>query len=280
MLRKVVASFIFCFTISIYSSPIVISSFQDLDEEWERLDEQALVVLDVDEVLITTKDHYMHPYSEETVLSIVMEALMFAESDLEKRDMEEALSLALILPERHLIEKSVPLLIKNLQSRGVKVIALTDCMTGSLGVIPKLEVWRIENLKSLGVDFSLSFPSIQSHRIDIPFSKKKCPLYEQGILFSGGHKKGDVLKAFLTESDFKPSKVIFIDDLSRNVDSVEFELKNMNIESRVYQYTGASEFFRNSVDEQILKHQFEHLIETKTWLSDAEIEALENFSSL
>ncbi len=64
--------------------------------------------------------------------------------------------------------------------------------------------------------------------------------------------------------------MIFIDDLEENLASVQAEMQALSIPFQGYQYTGAERFFKQA-DEEVLKHQFEHLMEKKEWLSDAEV---------
>lgn len=180
----------------------------------------------------------------------------------------------MLLPKRMLIEESAPNLIQNLQQKGIKVIALTSCPTGAFGVIPKVERWRIEHLRSLDICFAASFPKIEPCSLhELATNGKPAPLFERGILFSKGYKKGDVLRAFFKQCNFHPGKVIFIDDLSENLDSVKTALQPLNIEFKGYQYTGAKRFFK-AVDEEVLNYQFNHLMQTKEWLSDKEVELL------
>ncbi len=251
-----------------------ISSFKEIEEELEKSDEKTLIVFDVDEVLITTEDHFIHPYADKVFVPLVQQAMAKAASEKEKREIEEKLSLSMLLPKRILIEENAPNLIKNLQQKGIKVIALTSCPTGSFGIIPKVERWRIEHLYSLNISFASSFPKIERCFInDLVTSGKPSPLFEQGVLFSKGYKKGDVLSAFFKECNFYPNKVIFIDDLKENLDSAKTALQPLNIELKGYQYAGAKRFFK-VVDEEVLKYQFNHLMQKKEWLSDKQVEKL------
>src|SRR4029077_4286449 len=122
------------------------------------------------------------------------------------------------------------------------------------------------------INFASSFPNVNRQFLDdLAVPGKTPPLYEEGILFSKGYKKGEVLKTFFKQCNFHPSKVIFIDDLYENLDSVKDELIDLNIEFKGYQYIGAAHFFKQEADESILNYQFAHLIKNKEWLSDLEV---------
>ncbi len=274
MFKKAIALFIF-FVVNasaIFASTVQISSLKEMDGELKKSDKKTLIVFDVDEVLITTEDHFIHPYADKVFLPLLGQAMLNAVTPEEKREVEEKLSLSITQPKRPLIEESSPKFIKKLQKKGFKVIALTSCPTGKFGHVPKFEHWRIEHLKELDISFASSFPKMGRHDFtEIAVSGKPAPVYEEGILFSPGYEKGKVLKAFFEKSNFYPSKVIFIDDRSENLDSVEAEMKALNIEFKGYHYTGAERFFKE-LDEALLNHQFDHLMRNGEWLTDTEVQ--------
>ncbi len=258
----------------VYANYAQVFSFKELASEFEKLNEQTLVVFDVDEVLITKEDQVFHKNADKIVMPLLDQARQKAITQEEKKDLENAYSLGLVLPKSVLIEKEIPSFIKNLQQKHVKVIALTALPSGTIGVVPKIERWRIDHLKSVNIDFSLSFPKVERHSFnEITKPGKSAPLYEEGVLFSGGYTKGEVLKAFLKWRKFNPSKIVFIDDVPQNLDSVKAELQslNENIDFRGYQYTGAKRFYKEP-DEFVIKYQFDYLRQNKKWLNDAETE--------
>jgi len=235
------------------------------------IDETTLIVFDIDEVLITTEDHFSHPYAEKVFLTQMQHAFDNATSDQEREEIEQKLSLCILSPKRILIEEESPALINSLQQRGAKVIGLTMCLTGSLGHISHIERWRLEHLRSLNINFTQSFSGIKHCILDnLKDHKKHTPLFEEGILFSPGYNKGDVLKEFLHHINFKPSKVIFIDDLIGHLESVESALHSVNIPCRAYQYMGAKPFFK-PINTQVLEYQFKHLLNKGEWLSDKKV---------
>jgi Protein of unknown function (DUF2608) len=98
-------------------------------------------------------------------------------------------------------------LIKQLQNRGIKVIALTHFNTGSLGgplgLIPSLPVWRWNKLKEIDIDFSSSFPE-QQELIFSQFTSKsgRHPIFYKGILLC--------LAPSLIQSIGNPKKLFFL----------------------------------------------------------------------
>jgi hypothetical protein len=256
----------------LFAERVQIYSLKELADEWQKANERMLVVLDVDEVLITTEDHVFHSYADEARDKIIGQAIAKADNKIEKKqEIEHAMGIVILNATRVLVEEETPVLIQNLQKKKVPVIALTSCSTGRLGPIEKMELWRAEHLKSLQIDFSSSFPAISSQSFEeLSIGTKRPPIYERGILFSHGYKKGDVLAAFLKKNRIKPSKVIFIDDLVENLASVESSLETLGIPSKTVHYLGAKRFYKE-LNEEIILYQFKHLMKEKQWLSDAEV---------
>ena len=259
---KIVVLF-FCVLTSLFSHQ-TIESIHSLPQ----VDRGGLIVFDIDEVLITTEDQILLPSSDEVFLSCVEEAFKGAKNEKERSLIVDRLSLLFLLPKRRLIEESSPAFVKALRKQSVKVIALTSCYTGRVGVVESVERWRIDHLNQLGFSFASSFP--QCKRIeftDIAQPKKTPPLYEDGVLFSKGYSKGEVLQVFLDEVSFTPSEIIFIDDLECNLDSVEQVAKEMNIPFRGFHFTGAKRFAK-PLNKKRMIFQLNHLMETGEWLPD------------
>jgi hypothetical protein len=248
-----------------------IEKIEEAKMVWDRLDSNSLVVFDIDDVIISTEDHFAHPYGYLKFVGMTNEALSSATTTEEKDEIMRKVSLSQLLAKRNLVESDMPTFIQSLQKAGVKVIALTNFPRGQYGAILRTETWRIEYLKALNIDFSLTAPFKEMHEFT-EFQKNGLlpPLFEEGILFANSHLKGQVLEAFFEKSQFYPREVIFIDDIHHNHVSVEASMKSLNIPFLGLHYLGAAKKF-SSYNESLLRHQFDHLMKTETWLSDKEI---------
>jgi len=260
---------------------VSVSSLKEVEKEVAKADKTALVIFDVDEVLITTEDHFIHPYADKTFMGMIYQAAKKALTDHERKDLEETISLSIVLPKRILVEDHTPSFIYGLRDEGYKTMALTSCPTGNFGVIPQIERWRIDHLRGLNICFASSFPEFERHSLESFTNQKKLqtglpapfthlPLFEEGILFSYGYKKGAVLKEFFQKNGLCPSQVLFVDDLMENLQSVKDELSAMGIPFKGFHYQGAAKHFK-PLNEKILHYQFHHLMKTRTWLSDSEV---------
>lgn len=231
-----------------------------VEKEIEQLDSDALVVFDVDCTLIVPSDCVLGPWGDD-YFSSQMNSLLPHEWD-------ETISKVLIQRKVKLVEHRVLVLLDLLKQRGIKTIALTAIRPGQLGSISSMIAWRVEQLNSLGIHFGWSFPSLDSI-IFSQFMEKSHPVYKEGVIASARHPKGQVLTEFLKHIQWRPSKVIFIDDLMSFIDSVEFELEQEGIPHVSFYYTAASEQ-PCELNLELADYQMNHLFQHGIWLSDDE----------
>ena len=213
----------------------------------DNFDENTLIVFDVDDTLITPCDQFFH------VKSLWQKLLLYFYSIKETLDfslnkLTWYYNNALFLDKHKLIDKKTPDLIKRLQLKNIKVIALTGCLTGNYGVLESVENWRIKMLLNFGIDFSKAFPKNNNFVLD-KFFKIKPPIFSQGILFAnitpGAPKdrtKAPVLKAFLERVNFKPNKIVFVDDGLKYLIQAQEEMEKVGIPLIGLHYTVADKF--------------------------------------
>lgn len=91
-----------------------------------------------------------------------------------------------------------------------------------------------KHLDSIQVSFN------QYH--NAPELKGACEIrHEHGIFFVGNTSKAEVIKQLIAHRQNKPSKIIFIDDSKKHVDSVEKMMQEMGIECLAIHYTHVEE---------------------------------------
>ena len=127
-------------------------------------------------------------------------------------------------------EKEISFILNNLQTKGVKTIAFSACLTGPLANISRMEIWRYTTLKNLNLDFNKSF----EHQTEIVFTEipaflNRHPVFYKGVLCAsnpiGKATKGPVLNAFLNAMALSPKLIIMIDDTREHLDDIEASLK-------------------------------------------------------
>jgi hypothetical protein len=251
----------------------VVQSFDEIRSELSRADQNTLVVFDVDDVLITYEDMVLRPCGAR-----------FRPSSWEGIDPKEIpylMSIMLSSSKTILVEPFLPQLIKTLQLRGVKTMALTAARTGKFGVIDNAEDWRVAVLKGFGIDFSVSFPQGKVIFFDQGGRKEsEYSLFKEGILFLGNESmtKGKLLVQFLKTSGLTPEKIIFIDDKMAHLISVETEVNAAKIPFQGYQYKGVEQL-SGTFDASVAQTQFACLRKYHKWVSDEEAKKNRSSSS-
>jgi len=233
----------------------------------KEADEQDLVIWDVDGVLLIGKDRIFHSENIYSGLNQHHVEYIADKYKLSAEQRDKFLSQLLLQRQIELVDKALPSIMSELENRHIKTIALTHFSTGPLGDIKSLADWRIDELNKLGIKFDFAFTDL----IQVQVGKLK-----QGILFTEHHTKGDVLGAFLDIIQWKPNKVIFIDDKMEYLESVQVELKRRNMNFIGLHYTAALDF-SCEIDEALVKFQYEYAMQNGVWLGDqAALEKLRN----
>lgn len=231
-----------------------------------KLTKDDIVIFDIKGVLFTSKDqiltHQFKPKFNEFLQQIKLE-----------KGEEEAKRLEAIVLQNYevvLIDENIPQIIKAIQNKDIKVIALTGGYSGSLSFIKNIENLRIKTLKEFNIDFSSSFP-ITEMKFDLIVNDftKPVPLYKNGVIFTSKYPKAYVLENFLQQLNFNPKKIIFIDNDIEHIEDVRKYAAKAGIDYIGVHYTKANE----QQDEQMLDmslamKKFEILVAKNLWISD------------
>jgi len=272
-MKKLVFILVYLLTIScpIVSAEIIkTASLSPMEAALEKADADTLVIFDVDDVLITAKDQILQPPHHKFAESL--------EKTIENRHSEEeAQKLWSIIWKGRFDEPVNPQLvslIKDAQLKGIKVMALTNAWTGSFGIIPSLEEWRIQELEGFGYSFKNSWNDTKP-KVFInlkPKDPKRFPVFKSGIVFTCNLPKGEVLKAFLLYVGFSPKKIIFVDDKRKNLNSVEAFCHATGKQFIGFEYTAVAERPKIPLNEKRAQLQFDVLEKEQKWLSDNEVD--------
>jgi hypothetical protein len=239
-----------------------------IETAFEHADENTLVIFDIDEVIFIPCDQILHTFFEEEARQL-FEDIIRSKHDPAISD--QLWSEMLISRKNKLVDPGLPRLLALLQNRKIPYIALTNAYNGSYGLIDKREDLRLKNLKDLGISF---MPPKETHEItfkDLQSKiKKAIPGYKEGVLFTCGTDKGTVLKYYFNHIQYKPKKIIFIDDKRKNLNSVESFCNNTGIEFLGFEYTAVTHGPKQTLNEHRARLQFSVLEKEHKWLSDSE----------
>ncbi|MDR2769522.1 MAG: DUF2608 domain-containing protein [Puniceicoccales bacterium] len=174
-----------------------------------------------------------------------------------------------------LMDPGVSETIRDLQARNICNMALTFLIVCSLEGKDFVQ-WRIDQLKKLGIDFSLAFGGYAEVHLEeilqedgLEVSKEKwmyAPTYKNGVLLTHNFNKGRCLGNLLRRLNFVPERIFFVDDLEENVLSVGQLCRELGIDFMGIHYTGFENLPRaDTWSEKIVRDKWEAFSRTDRW---------------
>lgn len=228
----------------------------------ETSDENTLLLLDVDQTLITPDDPILKPKWEKLLDQLLGGKKVLIEESGEKRYVFREI---LIDAPHSLVDPESVALVEDFQKKKVPVIAFTAAPGGRIGKLENFIDWRILELKDFGFDFQGAFPHVKELKLPKDPGLEYPPIYKSGVLITSLHDKGPVLINFIKELNWKPKKVIFVDDKMHNLNSVIQSLTKEQIEVIGIHYTGAEDVpceLNEDAEDQV-----EYFLNTGNWIS-------------
>jgi hypothetical protein len=119
-----------------------------------------------------------------------------------------------------LVNDKMPGLIQDLQNRNIPCLVITALTPRPAPRLLNPVEWRIGKLSSFGFHFDRSWPKLQDSLMEEIEGNYK-HFFSRGVLFCGSTPKDKSLDAFLKYSNFKPKRIIFIDNKRSNVELIE-----------------------------------------------------------
>jgi len=223
--------------------------------------QDVLLLFDVDLTLTVPEE----PAVQIPFIEKYQDQLKLITSGLSEEQIFLLVSLATKKARQVLVEKKAPLVIKELQKKKIKIIALSSSITGSLGSIKRVEEWRYSVLKKLGICFDKTFSQITDLPITGIFSyRNQHPVYYRGVLCTNSPKKikGKTLITFLKKINYSPKIIIFVDDQKENLAEVSESIKqySTNIEFLGVEYKKGKQFTSGYVSEQAFFLYWENIL--------------------
>lgn len=227
---------------------------QDINETLQGVESGHLVLFDIDHTLLHTKTSLGSRPS-----------LQFVERELKRVAPDKA---HLMLYLARFIYNSVGVMpmspttvstVATLQSnQDVIVMALTARVPMSLSKNDPETDLTIHHLSLVGIDFT-------SAPFDTIFPKDPSILH--GIIFTQNKPKGPRLKDLLVQSNYRPQKVVFVDDVRDHCVTVDAAMQQLGIPCDAYWYCQPS---HENFDPIVSKIQLYYLLRNQIVLSDKE----------
>lgn len=250
---------------SLSSEIIEAYDLSELADHFQTLDAQSLLLWDVDSTLIVPADQVLSPGNEDFREELETQYLG------SKTYQEVGWLVSKIFHRMSfcLVDEQVVDLISTLRNRSIPMLGFTAMETGPFGVIESMEEWRINQLRDLGIDFSAVFPQHSDLEWEETSPFYGYPAFREGILCSDRLPKGVVLTTFLQKIEWRPTRILFIDDNLNFLKSVDTAMEALNIPFIGVHYR-AVERIKSPLDEELAHHQFHLLINEQVWLPDHE----------
>lgn len=247
---------------AVYSKVLAVKDLCLFEKEIQSLDHDSLILFDIDYTILTPEDAALKPCGKGLRKKFL--------HNLDPQKRARLQSILGIDGKEELVDQKSPFLIQNIQARGIPVIALTALETGTYGKIINMEDWRLNRLKHFGIDFTVSFQDFNPlYLTELSPYNDHYPLFKNGVLFTNLRPKGEVLTTFLRKIDWKPTKLLFIDDSLSQIQSVESAAEALGIEFIGFHYTATGNA-SCKLNQTLGEFQFQYLIENEKWLPDKE----------
>ncbi|XVN43069.1 MAG: DUF2608 domain-containing protein [Candidatus Rickettsia vulgarisii] len=244
-----------------------VSDFIQISETVNNACQDNLVLFDVDDVLIMDKDEYRltHPIRHQWRLAAK-----------ERLTRQERHHLASIIFEKRLVrlvDPHISDILNLLWSRQIPTMALTKLYTGKFGVIEDFTEWRLNELKSMNIDFRKSTPIIDEMLITEAELNigGGMPTVKEGVILTADVNKGKVLENILHKKKYYPKKIIFVDDILGNLEDISIMCSNLKIDFHGFEYIGASLVPELELDHESEKIRFEILEKEYRWVPDLKL---------
>jgi hypothetical protein len=166
------------------------------------------------------------------------------------------------------VDTKIPTLIKELQEKGITVMAFTSRGRNEWysSMVDNVDLITERVLATLGLQFSLTALPEELKILEDSFSES----YHKGIIYSGNTlEKSDLLGSILVQSNYHPSKIIFVDDKIDSLTGVEESLNTLGIPFVGIAYN-KTKIDHQNFDPMVATIQLEWLMFHEKLLSDEE----------
>lgn len=226
---------LFLTVFSAFANQKEIKSLKEVMTEVLKDKQETLIVFDLDNTLIRTKQSFGSDQWFRRELK-VQEAMYAVTKDRADKNKSEAMQVVLdkwrkvqTLTDVGPVENDTADNVRKLQEK-FKVMGLTA------RPVDLAYVTQRQLIKGAGIHLEKNkFPSIDIPLVQTSDYNLKA-LFTGGILHAGNNDKGPLLLSLIEKLNLNPSKVIFFDDIKANIDNVEGALKKANIDHMCYYY--------------------------------------------
>lgn len=236
-----------------------------VEDQTKNLDKNSLVIFDCDNVLTTVRVGTFNVQNKDFLKNYLRE------EPISKDEFYDKIRLVLINENTYIVNQRMVDLVMSLSKRNIRHIVATSYSVRPLKDVPDPMQWRIDNLHTMGYFFEKSWLDQNDDIVLNDFGTDHNPVFRKGILFCDIFSKGDCIRNFFEYVDWVPKKIVFIDDVLKNLSDVgefcdENKIGYVGIEYLESQYVNSHIPFSNNLG----KIQMDCLMKKSIWLKDEE----------
>lgn len=221
------------------------------------VDTDTLVILDVDYTLLQPSN----PAYQHKNFQLSPEFIKSCMKTLPESSKNEFATSIATSGGGQLLEESSPAIIESFKRNGARVLVISGLLVGQWNTIPDLLDWRISTLKGVGIIPSTFAIEGRVEFTDLPSYKGKYPEYKDGVILTNGElvKKQEVLESFFKKANWRPKKIVFIDDSRPIVEDMSQYAAKQNISFLGYEYKGAKKAVAGPITKEQLEEEWQRL---------------------
>ena len=240
-----------------------------VEDQTKNLDEDSLVIFDCDNVLTTVKVGAFNIQNKNFLKSYLRE------KSFSKDEFYDKIRLILVNENTYIVNQKMVDLVANLAKKNIRHMVATSYSVRPLKNISDPMQWRINNLHEIGYFFEKSWLDQKRDIVLNDFGTDHNPIFRDGILFCDIFSKSDCIRSFFEYIGWVPKKIVFIDDVLRNLSDVgefcdENKIEYVGIEYLESQYINSHIPFSDNLG----KVQMDHLMSKSIWLKDEEVQKI------
>ena len=242
-----------------------------MDTLLEKVGENSLVLINVDDTIITPKSlmfHYNSPYR-----TFVGELESLQKSQL---NIHELIASLILQRQVMLIESDWPRFINKLKSKGALVFGFTRLNTVTAR-IKDFEEWQYKQLESLAIEFTGEINKQEMFKFD--GKNKESPIFYKGIIFTTYVSKEETLRQFLSITRIAPRNIIVFEYRKSNLNNIDKFFRTIDLDCFGIEYLGFEEL-QGVPDDKLVEFQKETLLRDGKWLEDDEAKKLLKSSAI
>lgn len=236
-----------------------------IDTLLEKVGENSLVLINIDDTIITPKSlmfHYNSPYR-----TFIGELVSLQKS---QPSMDELIASLILQRQVMLVESSWPSFINKLKSKGALVFGFTR-VNPVTARIKDFEEWQYQQLRSLAIEFTDKVSKQEIFKFD--GKSKEPPIFYKGIIFTTYVSKEEVLRQFLSITRIVPKNIIVFEYKKSNLNNIDKFFRTIDLDCFGIEYLGFEEL-QGVPDDKLVEFQKETLLRDGKWLEDDEAKKL------